>query len=60
MLTNFSPLEMTRWYQTVPPEAKSQIISYQDLLTSTPQDKPFVSFNQGVTGSRPARPIITK
>ena len=40
----------------VPPEAKSNIYRYLGLLIVTLRDKPFVSFNQGVTGSRPVRP----
>ena len=34
--------------------------SYQELLIYTPRDKSPVSFNQGVAGSRPARPTTLK
>ena len=45
-LTNFSPLQKTRWYLSVPPEAKSLINRVQDSLTSALRDKLLVSFNQ--------------
>jgi len=32
--------------------------SYQKLLIPMPRDMPFVSFNQGAAGSRPAWPIL--
>jgi len=44
----------------VPPEAKSNIRSYSKLLTITLRYKPSVSFNQGVTGSRPVWPTKAK
>ena len=43
---------MTRWYETVPPEARSSIQRYQKLLIVTLRDKPPVSFNQVELGTK--------
>jgi hypothetical protein len=37
-------------------DPQKRIKRYQELLLFTLRDKPFVSFDQGFTGSRPTRP----
>jgi hypothetical protein len=51
LLTNFSPPRKTKSDLAVQTESKSLTLSYQDLPTFTPKDKPPVSLNQQVQRS---------